>query len=118
MSIQYKHLLVFGIVIGFAGCVAVYAVNAISKSSELVVRMYDEPLMGINEARSAHARLIDANGLMRRAIAMRESPANAANELEQTISSALRSCKLCGNECTMTGFIPRSTRSTSCPGTG
>jgi hypothetical protein len=44
MSIQYKLLLVFGIVIGFAGCVAVYAVNAISKSSELVVRMYDEPL--------------------------------------------------------------------------
>src|ERR1700730_1279716 len=94
MSIQYKLLLVFGLVIGFAGCVALYAVSAISKSSELVVRMYDEPLMGINEARSAHARLIDANGLRRRAVAMRESPADAANELEKTISSALEELQI------------------------
>jgi methyl-accepting chemotaxis protein len=94
MSIQYKLILVFGIVIGFAGCVAAYAVNAISNSSELVVRMYDEPLMGINEARSAHAGLIGANGLMRRAIAVRESPANTADELEKTILSALEDLKI------------------------
>jgi methyl-accepting chemotaxis protein len=94
MSIQYKLILVFGIVIGFAGCVALYAVNAISNSSELVVRLYDEPLMGLNEARSAQARLIDANGFMRRVIAVRESPANAANELEKTIFSALEDLQI------------------------
>lgn len=89
MSIRYKLILVFGIVIGFAGCLAVYAVNAISNSSQLVVRMYDEPLMGINEARAAQAELIDAHGLMRRSIATREAPANAADELEKTTVNAL-----------------------------
>lgn len=94
MSIQFKLILVFGIVIGFAACLAAYAVDAISKSSEFVARMYDEPLMGINQARSAHAGLIGANGLMRRAIAIREDPARAADELEKTIFSALEDLKI------------------------
>src|SRR5258708_3866986 len=89
MSIRLKLILVSSIVISFAGCLACYAVRAISSSSELVVRMYDEPLMGINQARAAHARLIGAAVQMQRAMAFREAPGRAADELEKTILSAI-----------------------------
>jgi Four helix bundle sensory module for signal transduction len=82
MSIRFKLILVFSIVISFAGGLAFYAVRAISTSAELVVRMYDEPLMGINQARAAQAKLIGAIGQMQRAMAFREAPGRAADELE------------------------------------
>jgi methyl-accepting chemotaxis protein len=89
MSIRFKLILVFSIVIGFAGCLAVFAVRAISDSSELVVRMYDEPLMGINEARAAHTKLVGAIVQMQRAMAFREAPGRAADELEKTVLGAI-----------------------------
>src|SRR6267154_1999329 len=94
MSIRFKLILVFSIVIGFAGCLAFYAVRAISSSSELVVRMYDEPLMGINQARAAHAKVIGAIGQMQRAMAFREAPGQAADEVERTIVSVIEDLQI------------------------
>ena len=55
MSIRYKIFGVFSIVIVLACGLAFRGIRGISTSGDLVVRLYDGPLMGINHARSAHA---------------------------------------------------------------
>jgi methyl-accepting chemotaxis protein len=66
MSIRYKLFCAFSVVIALACGLAFYGVRGISTSGDLVVRLYDGPLMGINHARSAHAALNDARLLMQR----------------------------------------------------
>ena len=55
MSIRYKIFGVFSVVILLACGLAFYGIRGISTAGDLVVRLYDGPLMGINHARSAHA---------------------------------------------------------------
>src|SRR6266480_4731890 len=62
MSIRYKFFCAFSVVIALACGLAFYGMRRISTSGDLVVRLYDGPLMGINHARSAHAAL-NAAGL-------------------------------------------------------
>jgi len=57
MSIRYKFFCAFSVVIALACGLAFYGMRSISTSGDLVVRLYDGPLMGINHARSAHAAL-------------------------------------------------------------
>jgi len=64
MSIRYKFFFAFSIVIALACGLAFYGMRSISTSGDLVVRLYDGPLMGINHARSAHAALNAARLLM------------------------------------------------------
>src|SRR5882724_9533211 len=64
MSIRYKFFFAFSIVIALACGLAFYGMRSISTSGDLVVRLYDGPLMGINHARSAHAGLNAARLLM------------------------------------------------------
>ncbi len=64
MSIRYKFFCAFSVVIALAGGLAFYGMRGISTSGDLVVRLYDGPLMAINHARSAHAALNDARLLM------------------------------------------------------
>src|SRR5438105_15754479 len=64
MSIRYKIFGVFSIVIVLACGLAFYGIRGISTSGDLVVRLYDGPLMGINHARSAHAALNEARMLV------------------------------------------------------
>jgi methyl-accepting chemotaxis protein len=66
MSIRYKLFGIFCIVISMACGLAFYGIRAISASGDLVVRLYDGPLMGINFARSAHAAVNDARLLVQR----------------------------------------------------
>jgi methyl-accepting chemotaxis protein len=66
MSIRYKFFGAFSIVIALACGLAFYGIRGISTSGDLVVRLYDGPLMAINHARSAHAALNDARLLMQR----------------------------------------------------
>jgi len=66
MSIRYKIFGAFSIVIMLACGLAFYGIRGISDSGDLVVRLYDGPLMGINHARSAHAALNEARLLMYR----------------------------------------------------
>ena len=64
MSIRYKFFFAFSVVIALACGLAFYGMRSISTSGDLVVRLYDGPLMGINHARSAHAALNAARLLM------------------------------------------------------
>ena len=66
MSIRYKIFGAFSVVIMLACGLAFYGIRGISDSGDLVVRLYDGPLMGINHARSAHAALNEARLLMYR----------------------------------------------------
>src|SRR5215813_9000117 len=66
MSIRYKIFGAFSVVIMLACGLAFYGVRGISDSGDLVVRLFDGPLMAINHARSAHAALNEARLLMYR----------------------------------------------------
>jgi methyl-accepting chemotaxis protein len=68
MSIRYKLFGIFCIVIGLTCGLAFYGIRGISSSGELVVHLYDGPLMGINYARSAQAGMNEARLLMHRSI--------------------------------------------------
>jgi methyl-accepting chemotaxis protein len=66
MSIRYKFFGAFSVVIALACGLAFYGIRGISTSGDLVVRLYDGPLMAINHARSAHAALNEACLLVQR----------------------------------------------------
>ena len=68
MSIRYKIFGAFSVVILLACGLAFYGIKGISNSGDLVVRLYDGPLMGINHARSAHAALNEARLVMQRSL--------------------------------------------------
>jgi methyl-accepting chemotaxis protein len=68
MSIRYKLFGIFCIVISLTCGLAVYGIKGISSSGDLVVRLYDGPLMGINYSRSAHAAMNEARLLVHRSI--------------------------------------------------
>src|SRR5581483_2294237 len=64
MSIRYKLFGIICIMIALTCGLAFYAVRGISASGDMVVRLYDGPLMGINYARSAHASMNEARLLV------------------------------------------------------
>ncbi|KRQ96527.1 hypothetical protein CQ12_08625 [Bradyrhizobium jicamae] len=68
MSIRYKIFGAFSVVILLACGLAFYGIQGISTAGDLVVRLYDGPLMGINHARSAHAGLNEARLIMQRSL--------------------------------------------------
>jgi methyl-accepting chemotaxis protein len=68
MSIRYKLFGVFCIVITLACGLAFYGIRGISSSGDLVVRLYNGPLMGINYARSAHGATNEARLLVQRSL--------------------------------------------------
>jgi diguanylate cyclase (GGDEF)-like protein len=78
MSIRYKFFGAFSIVIALACGLAFYGIRGISTTGDLVVRLYDGPLMGINHARSAHAALNEARLLMQRGLSEEASKETVA----------------------------------------
>jgi len=64
MSIRYKLFGIFCIVISLTCGLAFFGIRGISTSGDLVVHLYDGPLMGINYARSAHAAMNEARLLV------------------------------------------------------
>ena len=60
MSIRLRILAVLSVMLALACGLAVYGIRGITSSGDMVVRLYDGPLMGINHARSAHAALNEA----------------------------------------------------------
>ena len=68
MSIRYKIFGAFSVVIMLACGLAFYGIRGISSSGDLVVRLYDGPLMAINHSRSAHAALNEARLTMQRSL--------------------------------------------------
>jgi len=68
MSIRYKLLLGFGVVLALAASVALYAISAISEAGDLVVRLYDQSFIAATSARSAQARFNEARAAMERGL--------------------------------------------------
>src|SRR5438552_6953340 len=84
MSIRYKIFGVFSVIILLACGLAFYGIRGISTSGDLVVRLYDGPLMGINHARSAHAALNEARLLIYRS-SVEGSSKEAVTKFEKLI---------------------------------
>ena len=91
MSIRYKIFCAFSVVIALACGLAFYGIRGINNSGDLVVRLYDGPLMGINHARSAHAALNEARLIMQRSLSEGTSADSVAKfeKLTKTISEDL-----------------------------
>ena len=66
MSLQAKFHLATALVAILVIGLAAFAVHAVSATSDLIVRLYDQPLMGVNYARAAATTLADARGLIER----------------------------------------------------
>jgi diguanylate cyclase (GGDEF)-like protein len=64
MSIRHKFFLAFSVLAALACSLAFCGFRGIVASGDLVVRLYDGPLMGINHARSADATLNEARLLV------------------------------------------------------
>ena len=86
MSIRYKLFGIVCIVISLTCGLAFYGIRAISSSGDMVVRLYDGPLMGINYARSAHATMNEARVLVLRSQS-EGAPKETVAKLEKLISS-------------------------------
>ena len=85
MSIRYKIFGAFSVVILLACAIAFYGIRAIGNSGDLVVRLYDGPLMGINHARSAHSALHEAQLLLQRSLT-----AGASNDMVAKFEKLVR----------------------------
>jgi len=85
MSIRYKFFGAFSVIIALACGLAFYGIRGISTSGDLVVRLYDGPLMAINHARSAHAGLNEARALMQRSLGA-NGPEGAVAKLEKLLA--------------------------------
>src|ERR1043165_9104830 len=95
MSIRYKIFGAFSVVILLACGLAFYGIRGISTSGDLVVRLYDGPLMGINHARSAHAALNEARFIMQQGLVGGASSETVAR-LEKVRSNILEDLKVVG----------------------
>ena len=60
MSNRFRILAVLSAMLAPACGLAFYGIRGVSSTGDLVVRLYDGPLMGINHARAAHAALNEA----------------------------------------------------------
>src|SRR5580704_8486780 len=76
MSLRGRFYLGFSLIALLAVGVAAYGVHALSATVDLIVRLYDEPLMGVNYARAASATLNEAHRLMDRSLLVTPDPAS------------------------------------------
>ncbi len=86
MSIRYKIFSAFSVVVLLACGLAYFGIRSISDTGDLVVRLYDGPLMGINHARSAHAALNEARLILQQNLAGSAS-ANSVARFEKRIGN-------------------------------
>jgi methyl-accepting chemotaxis protein len=93
MSIRYKIFGAFSVVILLACGLAFYGIRSVSTSGDLVVRLYDGPLMAINHARSAHAVLNEARIVLRRGLVEGTSH-EAVTQFEKLVAGALEDLKV------------------------
>jgi methyl-accepting chemotaxis protein len=93
MSIRLKFFCAFSVVIALACGLAFYGMRGISASGDLVVRLYDGPLMAINHARSAHAELNEARLLMQRSLSEGAAEATTA-KFEKLLAAVMDDLKV------------------------
>jgi methyl-accepting chemotaxis protein len=93
MSIRYKIFGAFSIVVLLACGIAFYGIRGISDTGDLVVRLYDGPLMGINHARSAHAALNEARLTVQQGLGSGASAGSVA-KFEKLIGNVVEDLKV------------------------
>src|SRR5262245_29082262 len=76
MSIRYKLIVAFGIVLCLAAGAAFYGISAVSNAGDLVVRLYDEPFIAVSYARAAQVRFDDARAAMVRGLTSHDAQTN------------------------------------------
>src|SRR4051794_14984527 len=64
MSIRYKLILGFSVVLVLAAGVALYSIRAITEAGNLVVKLYDQSFMATSSARAAQVRFNEARAAM------------------------------------------------------
>jgi len=91
MSIRLRILAVLSVMLALACGLAFYAILAIDSAGQLVVRLYDGPLMGINHARAAHAALNEARLILQQGQSVGSSTGSLAKfeKLASAISEDL-----------------------------
>jgi methyl-accepting chemotaxis protein len=85
MSIRYKLLIAFSVIVLFATAVAVYGMHVVSSSSALVVRLYDGPLMAVSQARSAQLQFAEARRAMERGILLGAASPSSMTLIEESM---------------------------------
>ncbi|BAM92932.1 methyl-accepting chemotaxis protein [Bradyrhizobium oligotrophicum S58] len=88
MSIRLRILAVLSIMLTLACGLALYGLRGITSAGDLVVRLYDGPLMAINHARSVHAELNAALLVLNRAESVGTSKA-AGERFEKLVKAML-----------------------------
>jgi hypothetical protein len=70
MSLGKKLWTAFGLIASLSIGLAIYGAGALNKMGDLIVRLYDEQLMGVNYARAAAATFSEACRLMDQSLAL------------------------------------------------
>ena len=73
MSIRYKLLIAFSVIVLLATGVAIYGMHVVSNSSTLVVRLYDGPTMAVSHARAAQMQFAETRRAMERGLILRDA---------------------------------------------
>jgi diguanylate cyclase (GGDEF)-like protein len=98
MSLRVKFGGIFALIVILAVGLAAYGIRALSTTGDLVVRLYDEPLMSISYARAASATLNNASSLMERALRLDSDQPRVSIEhlakMEADIDADLRIVRL------------------------
>src|SRR5580658_5774718 len=76
MSLRGRFYLGFSLIALLAAGVAAYGVHALSTTVDLIVHLYDEPLMGVNYARAASSTLNEARRVMDRSLLVTPDPSS------------------------------------------
>src|ERR1700681_3129085 len=95
MTIRHKLVLAFGAVLLLVGGLALYAITALATAGDLGVRLYDEPLLAVNHARSANAKFNKARATLEHALIMSDSTADdRTDDLDGSIGDILADLKI------------------------
>ncbi len=94
MSIRYKLVLAFSLVLVLAAGVALYAVHAISQAGDLVVRLYDKSFMATSHARAAQAKFNEARAAMERGFMLPDGRAANVAMLEAAMKDVFEELKI------------------------
>lgn len=109
MSLRVKFWIGFALIAGLAVSLAGYGAGALSRTGDLIVRLYDEPLVGVNYARAASATLSDARRLMDQSLPVGSGQSAAAigslRRMESEIAEDLRIVRQRMNDAAVIGAL-------------
>lgn len=82
MSIKFRLILGFGLIIVFAGALSTFALYGTSKSTQMVLNIFEGPMTAVDHARSAHTNLLHVKAHVADVMAMTQ-PVTKAESLQK-----------------------------------